>query len=69
VKDYVGGDDCAEARSWVTPDKPKGSVCVMESGPGAYCTHECKTNPDCQDLVRDAFIGECSGGLCLLSKK
>jgi hypothetical protein len=63
------GDDCAPHPSTTSASSPKGSYCVMESGPGAYCTHECKTTADCADLHRDNFAATCSGTLCLLSKR
>jgi hypothetical protein len=62
------GDDCAPTE-WITAGAPKGSWCVMESGPGAYCTHDCAAPEACADLVRDGYFGECSGGTCLLTRK
>ncbi len=68
AKEFEGGTDCAAMPAYATPDRPTGSQCVMESGPGAYCTHACKTNADCKDLVREGFRGECSATMCLLGK-
>jgi hypothetical protein len=61
------GDDCAPTKH-ATQRSPKGSLCVMESGPGAYCTHDCASDADCADLVRDGFVGACSAGMCLLNR-
>jgi hypothetical protein len=63
------GDDCAPHPGTTSTSAPKGSLCVMESGPGAYCTHDCKTTQDCADLRREGFVAACSGTLCLLSKR
>ncbi len=68
-KRYELGDSCAPAPKFVTADKPQGSVCVMESGIGAYCTHDCARTSDCADLVREGFAAECEGGGCLLTRK
>lgn len=61
-------DDCAPHPTTASPRSPKGSVCVMESGPGAYCTHDCANDVDCQDLVRAGFKASCFGGSCSLSE-
>jgi hypothetical protein len=65
---FEGGTDCLALPAFATPDRPTGSVCVMESGPGAYCTHACRTDADCKDLVREGFRGACSATLCLLQR-
>lgn len=60
------GDDCAPHVGTASPESPKGSYCVMESGPGAYCTHFCGATSDCADLRREGFVAECFGGFCAL---
>lgn len=69
VADYEGKDDCAPVAAFAGRGSRKGSVCVAESGPGAYCRHDCSTNEDCSDLVREGFFSECFGGGCVLTKK
>ena len=59
-------DDCAVHPGTTDAMSPKGSICVMESGPGAYCTHACRSDADCADLVRPGFVATCGAGLCLL---
>ncbi len=63
------GDDCAPNPRTTSNSSPKGSICVMESGPGAYCTHDCSTSKDCADLKRDGFVAECFGSMCSMSKR
>lgn len=63
------GDDCAPNPRTASNTAPKGSLCVMESGPGAYCTHECTANKDCADLKRDGFVAECFSSMCSMSKR
>jgi hypothetical protein len=63
------GDDCAPHAGTTSPSSPKGSLCVMEAGPGAYCTHSCESDGDCADLHRDGFAGRCSAGMCLLDQR
>ena len=62
------GDDCAPVPGKTSEATPKGSLCIMESGPGAYCTHACATTADCADLHRDGFAARCDAGLCLLHR-
>lgn len=63
------GDDCAPNPRTTSNSSPKGSICVMESGPGAYCTHDCNTSKDCADLKRDGFVAECFSSMCSMSKR
>ncbi len=63
---FEGGTDCAAVAKFVTPERPTGALCIMESGPGAYCTHDCVSDADCADLKRDGFRSSCAAGMCWL---
>ena len=68
TRKYELGDDCAPHPTTTSASSPKGSACVMESGPGAYCTHSCKSAADCADLRREGFVAKCTAEMCTLTK-